>query len=204
MLAELILIAVLLAFIGFGVYVLYVDVMRWQAKEGGPVPSLGIAPVAKSLPSAAPSAPLTRVRSIHSSSGKHHDFRPATLEGTIGEHQVKDLVAHMRDPLKGLPLKTRYYNLKKRNHAFTGTEAVDWFVATLHLKSREEAVSYGEKLLLRGIIHNVSRLYPFADRRELLYRFSKRTFNLDFVLRISSHYILMIIIDSTLNHHHLS
>lgn len=186
MLAELILVIILLCFIGFGAYVLYIDVTRWSGKDA---PSLASSSVARSAPvsvAVTPPAVASSTRSSESrrsvssstsssASGKKHDFRPATVEGTIGDYQVKDLVAQMRDSTKGLPLKTRYYNLKKRDHCFTGVEAVDWFVAALQLKSREDALLYGEKLLMRGIIHNVSRLYPFADRRELLYRFSKRT-----------------------------
>lgn len=174
MIMEMILIVVLLVFIGFGLYVLILDVTRWHAKDGNATPislPLAAARSVSSVPTASPARADTR----RSMSGKHHDFRAATLEGTIGDFQVKELVAQMRDPSKGLPVKTRYYNLKKRQACFTGAEAVDWFLASLHLKAREEALQYGEKLLMRGIIHNVSRLYPFADRRELLYRFSKRT-----------------------------
>lgn len=174
MIMEMIFIVVLLVFIGFGLYVLILDVTRWHAKDGNATPislPLAAARSVSSVPTASPARADTR----RSMSGKHHDFRAATLEGTIGDFQVKELVAQMRDPSKGLPVKTRYYNLKKRQACFTGAEAVDWFLASLHLKAREEALQYGEKLLMRGIIHNVSRLYPFADRRELLYRFSKRT-----------------------------
>ena len=100
MIAELILIVVLLAFIAFGVYILILDVSRWRAKDGAgvqlPAP---VAVTARSAPSGAVAPSRSESRRSVSASGKY-DFRPSTLEGIIGDYQVKDLVAQMRDPSK--------------------------------------------------------------------------------------------------------
>lgn len=51
-----------------------------------------------------------------------------------------------------------------------GQEAVDWMMANLNLKGREEAVIIGMGLMHRGIIKHVCNSEPFADHY-FFYRF---------------------------------
>jgi hypothetical protein len=77
----------------------------------------------------------------------------------------------MRDPKQGLDIRSRYLFVKKYTNCFVGSEAVDWMMHHLKLKSREEGVAIGEMLMHRGFIYHVSRSAPFVDSKNMYYKF---------------------------------
>lgn len=70
---------------------------------------------------------------------------------------------------QGVSIKTRRSKLKLYHHCFLGNEAVDWLVENLKI-SRAEAISVGQKLIDKKIIHHVSDEHSFKDE-QLYYRF---------------------------------
>lgn len=109
-------------------------------------------------------------------------FKPSTTSESIGNQPTKTsspqpktnnldlnkIVVKMKGE-KGLNIKTRRYKLKLYHHCFLGNEAVDWLVE--HFKiSRTSAVSLGQKLIDKKIIHHICDEYSFKDE-PLQYRF---------------------------------
>ncbi|NEQ15777.1 MAG: hypothetical protein F6K44_18960, partial [Moorea sp. SIO3E2] len=78
------------------------------------------------------------------------------------------LVEEMRQP-GGLEIKDRRYRLNSYGCCFVGSEAVDWLVKRCN-STREDAVTVGQILINRGIIHHVADDHPFRDDY-LFYRF---------------------------------
>lgn len=72
---------------------------------------------------------------------------------------------------EGVEIKTRRHKLKLYQRCFLGNEAVDWIVKKTKL-SRKDAVAIGQKMLEKGIFHNVLEEDKFKDE-ELFYRFNE-------------------------------
>lgn len=89
-----------------------------------------------------------------------------------GEISLAQLAEKMRDPIRGVEIKTRYYKLKAYYRCFIGIEAVDWLVKELKLPNRDEAVAIGETMMFRGLIHHVLHTEPFDDKL-LFYQFKE-------------------------------
>ena len=58
---------------------------------------------------------------------------------------------------------THRYHLRKYESVFSGSELVDWLIARELVKSRDEAVDYGQSLLLGRVITHVTSEHNFHD-----------------------------------------
>jgi small-conductance mechanosensitive channel len=83
--------------------------------------------------------------------------------------QLAALVARLRHR-DGLAIADRRHRLASYPRCFVGREAVDWLVAHEGL-TRDEAVTLGQLLVSRGVIHHVLDEHPFRDG-DLFYRFA--------------------------------
>lgn len=81
---------------------------------------------------------------------------------------LRQLGLEMRSE-KGVEIKTRRHKLKLYQRCFLGNEAVDWIVQRVKL-SRQDAVTLGQKMLEKGILHHVLDEHQFKDEG-LFYRF---------------------------------
>lgn len=81
---------------------------------------------------------------------------------------LRQLGLEMRSE-KGVDIKTRRHKLKLYQRCFLGNEAVDWIVQRVKV-SRQDAVTLGQKMLEKGIIHHVLDEHQFKDEG-LFYRF---------------------------------
>lgn len=81
---------------------------------------------------------------------------------------LRQLGLEMRSE-KGVEIKTRRHKLKLYQRCFLGNEAVDWIVQRVKV-SRQDAVTLGQKMLEKGIIHHVLDEHQFKDEG-LFYRF---------------------------------
>ncbi len=86
----------------------------------------------------------------------------------ILEMDIEDVVEEMRKP-DGLEVKDRRYRLQTYSSCFVGTEAVDWMVTRYNCQ-RPDALTLGQMLVDRGIIHHVTDEHSFEDNY-LFYRF---------------------------------
>lgn len=87
------------------------------------------------------------------------------------------LVAMMKTPDSGLPLKDRKHHLKTYRACFTGKEAVNWMLLnaqTFGVKTREDAVLQGNKLINMNIFQHVTREHQFEDEN-YFYQFIEDT-----------------------------
>jgi len=73
----------------------------------------------------------------------------------------------MNDPKTGIERKTRTFRFRNHKDCFVASDAVEWFMVTLNLDNREEAVAVGEALTHRGLIAHVLRSEPFQDNNNL-------------------------------------
>jgi len=89
-------------------------------------------------------------------------------------NKISDLIQLLKDPNEGLARKTRKYKKQEYKKAFIGSEAVDWMVSKMRIKTRKAAVQLGETLLHRGIIEHVSHSEPFLDSKTSYYRFRSK------------------------------
>ncbi|MBF2097974.1 MAG: protein kinase [Gloeomargaritaceae cyanobacterium C42_A2020_066] len=72
-----------------------------------------------------------------------------------------DLITRLRGP-QGFGIRDRRYLLKVYPRTFVGSEATTWMVRNLGL-DRIEAVTLGQALLTRGLIHHVVDAHSFRD-----------------------------------------
>ena len=89
-------------------------------------------------------------------------------QGSLSEHDIKDLVAQMRRP-GGLDIRDRRFGLRNYPRCFVGNEAVTWLVQT-QKATHDEALRIGQLLVECGIIHHVTDEHSFKDEY-LFYRF---------------------------------
>ncbi|AOY84568.2 MULTISPECIES: mechanosensitive ion channel domain-containing protein [Moorena] len=95
-------------------------------------------------------------------------YPTAPLQEDMVTLDIETLVEEMRQP-GGLEIKDRRYRLNSYGCCFVGSEAVDWLVKRCN-STREDAVTVGQILINRGIIHHVADDHPFRDDY-LFYRF---------------------------------
>ncbi|ELS01429.1 Domain found in Dishevelled, Egl-10, and Pleckstrin (DEP) [Xenococcus sp. PCC 7305] len=91
-----------------------------------------------------------------------------TKENKSRHLDLNYIVSKMRGE-DGLKIKTRRHKLKLHPHCFLGNEAVDWLVAHFNI-TRQKAVTIGQNLVTKKIIHHVLDEHFFKDE-VLLYRF---------------------------------
>jgi len=84
-----------------------------------------------------------------------------TSAKTLTETEIEALVAAMRGA-DGVEIKDRRYRGNVYPQCFIGAEAVEWLAQRIQ-GSRPEAISIGQMLIERGIIHHVIDDYPFQD-----------------------------------------
>ncbi len=92
----------------------------------------------------------------------------APLGEKLATIDIEALVKAMREP-GGLEIKDRHYRINLYPRCFVGSEAVEWLMQTQNC-TREEAISIGQLLVDRDIIHHVVDEHPFRDEN-LFYRF---------------------------------
>ena len=82
-----------------------------------------------------------------------------------------EIINKMRDPKNGIIIKNRRYYLKIYENCFLGNEMVDWILKNIsRVKTREDAVLFGQEILEEGYFDHVVKEKPFKDQ-ELFYRF---------------------------------
>ncbi len=86
----------------------------------------------------------------------------------ILEMDIEDVVEEMRKA-DGLEVKDRRYRLQTYSSCFVSREAVDWMVNRYNCQ-RSDALTLGQMLVDRGIIHHVTDEHSFEDDY-LFYRF---------------------------------
>jgi len=84
-----------------------------------------------------------------------------TSAKTLTETEIEALVAAMRGE-DGVEIKDRRYRGNVYPQCFMGAEAVEWLAPRIQ-GTRQEAISMGQLLIERGIIHHVIDDYPFQD-----------------------------------------
>ena len=84
-----------------------------------------------------------------------------TSAKTLTQKELEALVAAMRGT-DGVEIKDRRYRGNVYPQCFIGAEAVEWLAQRIQ-KTRQEAISMGQLLIERGIIHHVIDDYPFQD-----------------------------------------
>ncbi len=92
----------------------------------------------------------------------------APLGEKLATIDIEALVKAMREP-GGLEIEDRHYRINLYPRCFVGSEAVEWLMQTQNC-TREEAISIGQLLVDRDIIHHVVDEHPFRDEN-LFYRF---------------------------------
>jgi len=70
-----------------------------------------------------------------------------------------------------IDVRSRVVRLRKYKDCFVGSEAVDWMMEKLNLKTKEEAIEVGEMLLHRGFIFHYTRSASFLNSKTEYYRF---------------------------------
>lgn len=96
-----------------------------------------------------------------------HKPAKGKLTNKIDDSKIEQLYYLMGDVKLGLDRRTRAFRFRNHKDCFVASEAVDWFMRTLKLDSREEAVAIGEALTHRGLIAHVLRSEPFQDGSNL-------------------------------------
>ncbi|MGB3613881.1 MAG: mechanosensitive ion channel domain-containing protein [Elainellaceae cyanobacterium] len=87
---------------------------------------------------------------------------------SLSESDIRELVVEMRST-GGIDRRDRRYHLRLFKQCFVGSEAVTWLVQT-QKTTREQAVTIGQMLVDRCIVHHVTDEHPFIDDY-LFYRF---------------------------------
>jgi len=83
-----------------------------------------------------------------------------------------DIITIMSDSEFGIPLKDRVVFFFTHKKCFIGSEFVDWVIRNLPIRTREEAVSYGQKLMDSHWIVSPNKKNKFKDAKNHIYRFS--------------------------------
>jgi hypothetical protein len=83
---------------------------------------------------------------------------PQPLEG------ISSLIAAFKNPETGIAVKDRKYHLKTYRQCFVGKDAVNWFLtnASTFVKSKEEAISLGNKLMSMNVFQNMNKGDSFS------------------------------------------
>mmetsp|Transcript_19481 Transcript_19481/g.27178 ORF Transcript_19481/g.27178 Transcript_19481/m.27178 type:complete len:694 (-) Transcript_19481:65-2146(-) len=84
---------------------------------------------------------------------------------------MADIMSIMKDKESGVLVKDRQHFFVFHQDSFQGSDMVDWVLKNLPIRTREEAVVYGQKLLDNHWIASVTRKKKFKDSKNL-YQFS--------------------------------
>ncbi|MEB3340851.1 MAG: mechanosensitive ion channel domain-containing protein [Okeania sp.] len=111
----------------------------------------------------------------HIGAGKENHTK-VLIKDDINHQEVKTnedidiykLVAEMRSP-NGISIKERQHRWDVYSKCFVGSEAVDWLIKTQKM-NLNEAISMGQLLIDRGLIHHVTNKHGFKNEY-LFYRF---------------------------------
>lgn len=79
-------------------------------------------------------------------------------ESTSTAHNISDadLIRMLKDPNIGIDIRDRRWHLKTYKKCFVGSAFVEWLLKHhKNIKSKEQAIKYGQELMDRYIIHHV-------------------------------------------------
>ena len=83
------------------------------------------------------------------------------------------IVPRLKDPLIGVPVKSRKKRFKVYPPCFVGSELVDWLMGHTDASTRQEATSFALDLLGEGVFQEVSGSgHGFQDKKNAYYRFT--------------------------------
>ncbi|MGB3509371.1 MAG: mechanosensitive ion channel domain-containing protein [Microcoleaceae cyanobacterium] len=119
------------------------------------------------------SVKATYAPKIANISQDEHDESTVYITDSISDKinkkiDLDTLVEQMRGP-NGISIKDRRHRWDVYSKCFLGSEAVEWLMRTQKL-NLNEAISIGQLLLDRGLIHNISDKHGF-ENEYLFYRF---------------------------------
>ncbi|CAK9438592.1 uncharacterized protein LODBEIA_P28160 [Lodderomyces beijingensis] len=78
--------------------------------------------------------------------------------------KLPELASEMQNPRTGLNLVDRNWHFKKHLQCFIGSELVTWLVESFEdIDTRDEAVSYGQSLINKGLFKHVESRHGFID-----------------------------------------
>eukprot|EP01080_Neovahlkampfia_damariscottae_P001044 gene1044-10563_t len=84
---------------------------------------------------------------------------------------LDDIINKMKDPKLGVVIKNRRYYLKTYESCFIGSEMVSWIIENVpRIKTRDDAVLFGQEILEEGYFDHVVKEKPFKDI-DYFYRF---------------------------------
>ncbi|CAG8443688.1 7242_t:CDS:2 [Scutellospora calospora] len=79
------------------------------------------------------------------------------------DSKISVIISAMMNPVTGIVRDRRWHLLSYQN-AFVGNEYVDWLLKKFHdIKTREDAVSYGNELLEKGVFEHCTKRHQFMD-----------------------------------------
>eukprot|EP00012_Vannella_robusta_P003908 CAMPEP_0206184374 /NCGR_PEP_ID=MMETSP0166-20121206/1182_1 /ASSEMBLY_ACC=CAM_ASM_000260 /TAXON_ID=95228 /ORGANISM="Vannella robusta, Strain DIVA3 518/3/11/1/6" /LENGTH=516 /DNA_ID=CAMNT_0053599381 /DNA_START=1 /DNA_END=1551 /DNA_ORIENTATION=+ len=85
---------------------------------------------------------------------------------------TKEIAKKMAERNSGLVIKPRTWLFTVYPPCFVASEAVDWLLKNLALRTRQEAVDLGNKLVNAGFVQHVREPSPFKDQKAW-FRFTK-------------------------------
>lgn len=69
----------------------------------------------------------------------------------------------LKDPQRGVQIQDRWYHLILYKKCFIGSELVTWLLQNTSIKTRNEAVIFGQELMDKGVFRHVANSEPFRD-----------------------------------------
>ena len=78
--------------------------------------------------------------------------------------KLSELAIELQNRATGLTLVDRNWHFKKHLYCFVGSEFVSWLVDSFEdIESREQAVSYGQSLMNKGLFKHVEQRHGLLD-----------------------------------------
>lgn len=95
---------------------------------------------------------------------------PKRSSSRLSPRSLAEIYLMLRDPQRGIKVKSRVLKFKTYNNCVSGADICDWMGLTQHV-DRAEAVLIGAALLKEHYIHHVTYSCPFEDKSNCLYQF---------------------------------
>jgi len=104
--------------------------------------------------------------------GKENNKKSLITHSSVKLEIYSDVIALMKHPDYGVTLKDKKSFFVTHHNCFLGSDLVDWMIKNLPIRTREEAVDYGTKLLQANWITSVNRRKKLKDAENSIFKFS--------------------------------